>query len=451
MTFKKALALLVSCLILGATFTSCGKKTEEVSQVEYTPNELLNDYRGGMYRSIALENKVLDILNYMRSNNEKIREITPNNFWNTEGYQEFVEEFILTDMIKDTDGFNEELTSWDEIISYMESNPNSFTVQNDDGTYRAKDYSLSIKRLAKNEYSISGITSDFSFGDNVYSGQTTYTCLYDSDKDWLKGTRTVNLTGQTYDGKKIPKATTDLYEYIRIDDNTFAIQTIYERLFILLEPVDDDVPIVDRKIKEFYYSRLNKGQRTTFTPFKPLNLGTTAEEYNWDKEAYNNTMQSYPFFNENGDMACSYGYNDSIFLKENIAEEINENWVFEDKALIQTMVYKEGALVVTTYNKLTERYERFIFTEKGVSDDTVKKLEDIVEIEGLVGKVIIPEVAVKTEYNEGYAQKKDEEQAKKAITDVTVTEVVTEEAEETSISSSTESTEAISETTVSTD
>lgn len=450
MTFKKFFALSISCLILGTAFISCKKKNEEVSQVESTPNELLNDYRGGIYRSIALENKVLDILNYMKSNNEKIRNTVPNNFWNTEGYQEFVEEFILTDMIDDTDGFNEELTDWDEIVTYMETNPNSFTVMNDDGTYSLKDDAISIEKLAKNEYIIKDITSDFSFGDNVYNGQTTYNCLYDSDKDWLKGTRTVNLTGQTYDNKKIPKATTDLYEYIRIDDNTFAIQTIYERLFILLEPVDDDVPIVDREIKEFYYSRLNKGQRTTFSPFKPLNLGTTPEEYDWEKEEYNNTMLSYPFFNENGDMACSYGCNDSIFLKENIAEEIDENWVFEDKALIQTMVYKEGALVVTTYNKLTERYERFIFTEKGVSDNTVKELEDIVEIEGLVGKVIIPEIAVKTEYNEGYAQQKDEEQSNKTVTDATVTDAVNEETEETSVSSA-ESTEAISETTVSTD
>lgn len=60
----------------------------------------------------------------------------------------------------------------------------------------------------------------------------------------------------------------------------------------------------------------------------------------------------------------------------------------------QAICYKDKALVVTTYNKLSEKYERFIYSADSVKDEDIAKLEALVSIEGLVGEQEIPELKV---------------------------------------------------------
>ena len=112
------------------------------------------------------------------------------------------------------------------------------------------------------------------------------------------------------------KITTQLYEYQRVDENTFAIQTSRERLMVVFEPVEADTDIRERTIKEFYYSKLIiDGQRTTFKPYEPLpetysSTNIVATE-NIRKNEY---MKKYPQINEYGDLmtatvkmtACSF-------------------------------------------------------------------------------------------------------------------------------------------------
>lgn len=74
-----------------------------------------------------------------------------------------------------------------------------------------------------------------------------------------------------------------------------------------------------------------------------------------------------------------YGKNDSMFLTEDVAKDITPDWVFEDGSLQQAICYKDKALVVTTYNKLSEKYERFTYSAESVKDEDIKKLEALEE------------------------------------------------------------------------
>ena len=152
----------------------------------------------------------------------------------------------------------------------------------------------------------------------------------------------------------------------------------------------DTVQYVDmrnREVKEFYYSKLVKdGMRSTFTPYEELPEveSTSATELNVNIKK-NELMQKYPFMNEYGDVAFYYGEKDSMFF--HAPADMNEKWVFEDKALQQAIVYKDGILVATTYNKLSDSYERFIYARSDADSSITKSLEDMVVINSLVGVV----------------------------------------------------------------
>ena len=51
----------------------------------------------------------------------------------------------------------------------------------------------------------------------------------------------------------------------------------------------------------------------------------------------------------------------------------------------RAIVYKDGILIVTTFNKLSQQYERFIFVKPEANQQEIPELENIVVINGLVG------------------------------------------------------------------
>ena len=386
-------------LAAGLTFSlvGCGSGsagTQTSNATDKTGQELQqNDYRGGVIRTLTLKDSVLNVMEQMKSNNTAVRETSPTSYWTADGYQDFVSTFLDTPIITDTQWFNEEETDWDTVISQMASETSSFSAGGDEGL------TAKVTRNEKDDYSVDevSITDPLLVSSDDSTGLTAnYRILYDCDKDWCKAyaTATVDAT--------LPDITTQLFEYQRVDDDTFAIQTNRERLVVVLKPVNGDktevatktekkdsqksdtvqyVDMRNREVKEFYYSKLVKdGMRSTFTPYEELPEveSTSATELNANIKK-NELMQKYPFMNE------YYGEKDSMFF--HAPADMNEKWVFEDKALQQAIVYKDGILVATTYNKLSDSYERFIYARSDADSSITKSLEDMVVINSLVGVV----------------------------------------------------------------
>ena len=403
--WNKRIASVVLTISMAISLAGCGAgaSNPQEEQNDQTSRELQqNDYRGGVIRTLTLKDSVLNVMEHMKSNNTTIRETSPNSYWTADGYQDFVSTFLDTPIITDTQWFNEEETDWDTVISKMASEVSSFSDGGETGL------SVTVERNEKDDYSVKGsVVNDTSLsGANELTAD--YRILYDCDKDWCKAYATAKVDDE------LPDITTQLFEYQRVDDDTFAIQTSRERLVIVLKPVEDEsnaeeskadvatkteneeskatddkqfVDMRNREVKEFYYSKLVKdGVRSTFTPYEELPEvdGTSATELN-ENIQHNELMQKYPFMNEYGDIAFYYGEKDSMFF--HAPADMNEKWVFEDKALQQAIVYKDGVLVATTYNKLSDSYERFIYARSDADSSITKNLEDMVVINSLVGVV----------------------------------------------------------------
>ena len=334
-----------------------------------------NDFRGGVMRTYALQKNVLSIMESRKRNNIVIREDNPNSYWTTNGYQDFVSTFLTTPIINDTQWFNEEQTTWEELVTQMFSVNNSFTAPTNEGI-KAKSGVAAI-RNEKDDYSVTGMTESIG---RTLNGSSTYRILYDCDKDWCKSYTNVFISGAG-----VTDVTGQLFEYARINNNVFAIQTETERLLVVLEEASD-ADIRERPIREFYYSKLSGGQRTTFTPYEPLPEENDAGGKIVENIQQNNLRAKYPLLNEYGEVATQYGVKNSLFLQENVSDT-NYEWVFEDGALQQAIIFKEKTLVVTTYNKLSEKYERFIYSVDKVNEQLVAEIEAMVNIEGLVGVV----------------------------------------------------------------
>lgn len=369
---------LTGCEVGGNT----GSNESEV--LDITTKELRqNDYRGGVVRTQTLQAGVVNIMEGMKVNNTIIRQDSPNSYWTADGYQDFVSTFLTAAIINDTQWFNEEETTWEEILAQIVSTNNSFSVPSSDGGGSLKS-GISILRNEKDDYSVTGaaVNIGVTLNDVAYSfsGKANYRILYDCDKDWCKAYASLKLE------PSLPAVTADLFEYQRIDNNTFIVQTSKERLMVVLSPVEADTDIRGREVKEFYYSKLiSNGYRTTYEPYELLPEVDAASGAVLSGNSKMNAMMtdSYPLQNLKGDLCDKYGENDSMFFRS--PKEITRDWVFEDKALQQGIVYKDGILVVTTYNKLSTYYERFIYSKAEADASGLPELEALVQIKNLVG------------------------------------------------------------------
>lgn len=421
---KRRISAVIAASLIMTTFalTGCGSNNKSSTEINAQEQALdtatreirQNDYRGGVMRTHALQDSILKVMEDMKQNNVVIRADSPNSFWTADGYQDFVVNFLSIAIIDDTQWCNEEETDWTTVVTQTGGVQNSFTVPNSDSAtgFSPKYSSFAVTRNEKDDYSITGISGVWN-NNNLYQGNTSYRILYDCDKDWCKAYSELNINND------LPTITTELFEYARIDSNTFAIQTSTERLVVILDTSEQDIDIRERKVKAFYYSKLTaEGARTTFEPYEPL------PEYDEDTGGYlhqnalvNERMSTYSLMNNKGDLTLRYGVHDSIFLTEDIVKNVNPEWVYEDRSLQQAIIYRDGALVVTTYNKLSETYERFIYAREDITDEYITELEDMVKIDNLVGIQEIPENV------------RQEKQEEPATEDITTTEAATTDIE----------------------
>jgi hypothetical protein len=418
-TTKRVVSIL-SVLVMATSFlTACGEEEEVV--VDTALIELQqSDYRGGIKRTSALKSTILNIVESMKVNNDIVRQDSPNSFWTTDGYQDFVSTLLDTSIINDTQWFNEEEREWSETYEQIATSASSFTKESD-GAYSLKS-GISIVRNEKDDYAVTGTTNSLTFIidglSQSFSGSSDYRILYDCDKDWCKAYSIMNIDNS------LPRVTAELFEYQRVDDNTFAIQTSKERLLVILDPVDTDTDIRERTISKFYYSKLvSNGQRTTYDPYEPL-PATDENGKQIRENVTQNTLyeEKYPFVNLSGDLSVRYGVSDSMFYLS--PQDMTTDWVFEDKALQQGIVYDNGILIITTYNKLSTQYERFIYTRADADISNLTALEDLVVIKDLVGVQEIESVAVE-ETSESTTETTTQP-APAANTTETTTEAVTE-------------------------
>lgn len=437
----------VICALLCCTsmiaFTGCGgtKQTPEQIQAEEQAkqaearynNELKqNDYRGGVQRCGVLKSEILSVMEDMKANNVTVREDNPNGFWNVDGYQDFVSTFLTSSIINDTQWFNEEEISpddpeknWQSTLSQMKNNKLSFTkADGEEGSYSFIN-GVEVIRREKDDYSVTGVPFKMYLNDvrdMTYEGTMSIRVLYDCDKDWCKA------YGRVYDEEIGATITPQMFEFMRIDNDTFAVQTETERLLVKLKPVDSDVDIREREISEFYYSKLvNDGMRTTFAPYVPLpeydEMTMVELKENIDK---NKIMAEKVWTNEDGDIATSYGESNSVFYRSP-SEITEDNFVFEDKALQQAICYKDGVLVATTYNKLSTEYEQFTYSLASADKAIITELENKVQIKNLIGS----SVPIDNEFKK--AEESQETEVAETTT-VATTETTTVKAEETTAS-----------------
>lgn len=408
---KKILSVMLACVMCVSclTLTGCqGKQSPEekaaaekaeAANATATKELQQNDYRGAIKRTDAIRTLILNTVENMKVNNATARDSNPNSYWTAEGYQEFVSTFLATEIINDTSLFNEEETKWEDILHALTTYDNNFNgdaTQEDDGTVTYKMLAgIKIVRNEKDDYTVSGVPfsfySNYNYSQAAVEGKANYRILYDCDKDWAKAYALADI-------KNLDNPiTTVFYEYMRIDDNTFVIQTEKERLIVKLAPVEQDTDLRERTVTEFYYSRLvDEGMRTTFEPYEPLPEQdlVTGKDISANIK-HNSEMAEMPYFNESGDISNRYGIHDSAFFIEP-SKITEDNFVFEDKALQQAICYKNGILVVTTYNKLSDSYEQLTYAVKGSSEADITALEGKVQIKNLVGILEIPKQEVTT-------------------------------------------------------
>lgn len=428
---KKILIMALALVMSVGAMTGCGKqqgdKGSGSSQSAATDRKTMelqqNDYRGGITRMKAVQENILEVMETMKSNNVILREDSPYSFWGTEGYQDFVATFLDTPIVDDTCWFNEEEGDWETTLKMMSSVKNSFTVPNDNNGFTLKAI---VTRNEKDDYTVSGITDTFypdPDGKKKYEGARVWRVLYDCDKDWCKAYCT-----QTID-PALPDVTVQMLEYMRINDDTFVVQTSRERLMVILNPVEKDTDLREREVKEFYYSKLvQEGMRTTFKPFMALPEVDEATETELKENIKaNELMAQYPSINVDGDLSTFYGQHDSVFFRSP-ANITPSNFVFEDKSLQQAICYKDGVLVVTTFNKLSEAYERFTYSLKDADAKIATELEKLVEINNLVGIQELPDG--KAEVTNKKDKDKESEEKTTKPTEETSEEATTENAPE---------------------
>lgn len=390
---KRIFAIMLAA-VMAVSMSACGKNAEQQSAEQAAISQELrelqqSDYRGGVMRTEAIKDNVIELMESMKMNNVTIRQSSPNSFWTVDGYQDFVSTLFDVGVIDETQWFNEEETDWDTILAQYLTDPKFGN---------GEKLTATFTRNEKDDYSIDKVPFSFTVrGETVVdgevrqyiattSGNANYRILYDCDKDWCKAYVTMPPFGTSSNNDRdVSDVTVNLFEYQRVDNNTFAIQTSRERMLVVFEPVEADVPVCDRTVKEMYYSKLvQEGCRTTFTPEEfLLEEDLLTGEVLEDNVEYNQQVRDTIWVNDAGDLAFWYGKNDSMFF--HMPSATTPEWVFEDKSLQQAICYKDGVLVVTTYNKLSTNYERFVYALADADEKIADELEKLVEINNLVG------------------------------------------------------------------
>lgn len=380
----KALALFLSMTFVLGT-VGCGSATEEaVTNLEVQHN----DYRGGILRATTIGENVMKVVSSFKKKNAEIEKNNPNTYWSSKDYQEFVTTFLNNKIIKDTQCLTEITVSWEEVPNYVyggANGNNSFVTVDSEGSAVKTYPSIQLIRNEKDDYTINNMVTYWN-SDNNFNSDMEYNCLYDCNHDWIK----TNIT-YTPSNTLLPIITDGLFEYARIDENSFVIQTENERLYVKFKSAEPNVLLADREIETFFYSKLNgRNTLSDFEPYKEKEISNMtgleiSSETNANNRTLNNIFSKEKNLGEDGTIGTQYCMKHSIFSTIFAKNTVNpfdttnleswKKWVeaycdFTDatkNACSQVIEYTDGNLSVKAYNKLTNYYEQFDFKSDGSS------------------------------------------------------------------------------------
>lgn len=315
---RKLLSILLICTSI---FTAaCSKTTEdpEIIEEEQIVEIARNDYYGGVQRISKIQTDTYQLIQNLQSSNYNIIQGNPTDYWSDPNYFFFDFNPCSSAYMPYTIYLNE-TDEWDTILSQV-------------AMAYGENYDTSVEKQDVNKYKISSYGVFYAPDTQDMRTITNHLyCYYDAGHDYLQmRERTVPFNFNEINGYE-----EGLYEFARLDKNSFVIQTEKERLYIHYND--------NNEIQEFYYSLLDESQ---------------------DRESLINALEELQSQNPDvwdvyidGRMTNHYlSSYDSIF--QNI-ENIDEHWVLEEPNVNQYIIYRNHTLTCAIQNYLTKNIEIF--------------------------------------------------------------------------------------------
>lgn len=391
---RKSLCLLLSATLLMGMFAGCGNKVspeDEAAAAEAAARQTMlievnqNDYRGAFYRAEAIKSAIIGVIDMFNERNTAIESERPSDFWNSDSYKYLNLNLLNNEVWLPTVFLNETETDWD---TAAEATYNMYKDENGNWTVAY----LSLTREEANQYKLVIQNNDtvpfYRNGNQSYYFTTTYKVSYDGNHDWAQCVR--------YREGNDTSICDGLFEYARISDTEFVIQTSTERMYIRYEDglYDYDTPVVnvvegegqegaaqeaetngqaelhnplgEKPIKEFYYSQLNGEPRYEYAEIvveegeKPF--------FSFFDDASDIVRRGFNDVDENNKWVCVYdAENDSIF--NDLASAGSKEWVFQDNGRFkQCISYYDSMMVVKNENTLVDMLECTNFFADGTTE-----------------------------------------------------------------------------------
>lgn len=376
---RRIICLLLSLMLVSAMLTGCatnedGGGATNSGAVNTTENIEVNqnDYRGAVKRTMAIKGNILSIIDTFNERNTSIVTENPSSYWESDAYKYLSLNFVNEELLNLTGFFNETETDWATVESATLGN---FT--DAEGNLLVQNYML--VREDENKYVLNFTQNGIYawFQNKTASFNNVIDVTYDASHDWAK---TVRTRREAYGTS--PTVSDGLFEYARLGDNSFAIQTETERLYVVYEDTLYDEanaselltnPLADKKIVYFCYSRLDGSPLPQYLEvIEDENTGEKILQFGYQ---VNNAVN----VTANGEYICQYNPCDSMFYD---IDNVNENWVLEHNGFLsQVLIYSEDTLTVKTLNELSNKMEYTIFHADGTTESGIEEKpteEDII-------------------------------------------------------------------------
>lgn len=414
--FIKAASAILCMAMLITSLAGCGSKQpspeEEAAAAAAAKvqRELVevnqNDYRGAVMRVEAIKSAMMNIVEGFNERNQAITSQRPSDFWNSDSYKYLDTNLLNHSMWEPTIYFNETETAWQDVVNATTA---LFYIE---GTTNLKVNDLSIEHPEANSYKLiyreNAKVPFYKNGEQTYNFLTHYEVTYDANHDWARCVRYREFSDhKLYDG---------LFEYARISDTEFVVQTTTERLYVKYAeglydynepktetsevsenaesgtaqesqaqpeteentPAELHNPLKEKPIVEFYYTQLNGEPRYSYAEVVvPENEKPFFSFFDEDGSA---VRMGFTNVDENDKYVCIYdAENDSIF--KDLSAVGNKDWVFADKGRFKlSFEYYDYMMTVKNENQLVNILECTNF----LADGTTEKFEEEIYVPEII-------------------------------------------------------------------
>lgn len=328
---KRLIALILMCALL---LTAC-RQTEET---EVKP--LVNDYYGSVLRISSLIDDVNAVIDERLGRAEQVMYENPSDYWGRDGFLRFPREMFDLTLLNCVGYLNETQTAWDEAVSLATK---AFV----DSKLASAKESVGIIRRAANDYYITLDGIGNSAWLNSYNARA-YRYIdvkYDANHDWSQMLESVYYSG-------IPVTCNDkMFEYARLSDGGYALQTETERLVARYH---------GSVLVSFVYTRLN-GDR--FEKYDAYRTEHVAVENGVESIIVPDEIENATPYTLDGNIKSQYNPCDSMF--KSIAD-VTDVWVYEYDDCIDTYIdYRDGVLNLGFRNALSGLPEGYTIDTDG--------------------------------------------------------------------------------------